>query len=141
MNTPLYFEVQKQWSENDFPMSGIVIAAILEGKLSGNQDSKMVVISDGDFAVGNPQGGGQLPEDNINLLVNSIDYLSDDTGLIDLRTKGIASRPIKKLDDSTRVLLKWLNFLTPIVLLILYGMIRMQSNRNRRIKRMEVSYE
>ena len=139
--TPLYFNVQKQWQQSDFPMSGLVVAAIVEGKLSGNTNSKIVLVSDGDFAVGGARGGNQLPPDNINLLVNSIDWLSDDTGLIDLRTKGIFSRPIKNIKDSSRTLLKWLNFLAPIILVIIYGFIRIQINRNKRIKRLEVSYE
>jgi hypothetical protein len=33
------------------------------------------------------------------------------------------------------------NFLLPIVLIIIYELIRMQINRNKRIKRMEVNYE
>ena len=74
-------------------------------------------------------------------MVNSIDWLSDDTGLIELRTKGITSRPIKELNDSTKGLIKWINFLMPIILIIVYGLIRMQINHNKRIKRMEVSYE
>ena len=141
LRTPLYFDVQKQWQLSDFPVSGLVVAGILEGKLSGNLRSRIVLISDGDFAVGNTRGGNQLPQDNISLLVNSIDWLSDDTGLIDLRTKGVTSRPIKELPDSTRAFLKWLNFMLPIILVIIYGLIRMQINRNARIKRMEVNYE
>ena len=141
LRTPLYFNVQKQWQLSDFPMSGLVVAGILEGKLSGNTNSKIILVSDGDFAVGGARGGNQLPPDNINLLVNSIDWLSDDTGLIDLRTKGITSRPIKEMQDSTKALLKWLNFLAPIILIIIYGFIRMQISRNKRIKRMEVNYE
>jgi gliding-associated putative ABC transporter substrate-binding component GldG len=141
LGTPLYFNVQKQWQLTDFPISGLVVAGILEGKLSGNIDSKIILVSDGDFAVGGTRGGNQLPADNINLLVNSIDWLSDDTGLIDLRTKGITSRPIKEMQDSTKALLKWLNFLAPIILILIYGFIRMQISRNKRIKRMEVSYE
>jgi gliding-associated putative ABC transporter substrate-binding component GldG len=137
--TPLYFDVQKQWQLSDFPLSGLVVAGILEGKLSGNAKSRMVIISDGEFAVSQQQGM-QIPPDNINLLVNSVDYLSDDTGLIDLRTKGITSRPIEELQDSTRALLKWMNFLLPIILIILYGLFRMQINRNKRIKRMEENY-
>ena len=101
----------------------------------------MVLVSDGDFAVGSPGGGNQLPKDNVSLLVNAIDWLSDDTGLIDLRTKGATSRPIKELQDGTKALLKWMNFLAPILLIIIYGVIRIQINRNKRIKRMEVSYE
>lgn len=141
LKTPLYFDVQKQWQQTDFPLSGLVVACILEGKLSGDRNSKMIVVSDGDFAVGGPRGGNQLPQDNVNLLVNSVDWLSDDTGLIDLRTKEITSRPIKQMQDSTKVFLKWFNFLAPIFLIIIYGLIRMQINRNKRIHMMEVNYE
>jgi gliding-associated putative ABC transporter substrate-binding component GldG len=140
VRAPLYFDVQKQWTQNDFPMSGIVVAGILEGRLSGNTDSKIIIVSDGDFVI-NGQRGNQLPQDNVNLMVNSIDWMSDDTGLIDLRTKAVTSRPIKNLPDGTKALLKWLNFLLPIVLIIIYELIRVQINRNKRIKRLEVSYE
>jgi len=138
---PLYFDIQRQWSESDFPMSGIAVAGILEGKLAGNANSKIIIVTDGDFAVNGAQAGNQLPQDNVNLLVNSVDWLSDDTGLIDLRTKEVTSRPIRELPEGTRTLLKWLNFILPIVLVISYGLIRMQINRNKRIKRMEVNYE
>ena len=141
LKTPLYFDIQKKWQRNDFPMSSLVVAGILEGKLSGNNNSRIVLVSNGDFATASPQGGNQLPPDNISLLVNSIDWLSDDTGLIDLRTKGITSRPIKQLENSTKAFLKWFNFLAPIILIIIYGLIRMQINHNKRIKRMEVSHE
>jgi len=73
-------------------------------------------------------------------MVNSIDWLSDDTGLIDLRTKGITSRPLDQLEDGQKMLLKWVNFLLPILLIIIYGIVRMQRTRNRRVKRMEEGY-
>jgi len=138
---PLYFDVQRQWTERDFPLSGLVVAGVLEGRLAGNSESRIMVVSDGDFAVTGSRRGSQLPQDNINLFVNSVDWLSDNTGLIDLRTKEITSRPIKELAEGTRSLLKWLNFLLPIILVIVYALFRMQVNRNKRIKRMEVSYE
>jgi gliding-associated putative ABC transporter substrate-binding component GldG len=141
IKAPLYFNIQKQWTQNDFPLSSLIVAGVVEGKLSGNRNSKLILVSDGDFIVGGEKGGNQLPKDNVSLMVNSIDWLSDETGLIDLRTKGITSRPIKELESSTRVILKWLNFLAPIILVIIYGLVRMQINRNKRIKRMEVSYE
>jgi gliding-associated putative ABC transporter substrate-binding component GldG len=141
LKTPLYFDIQKQWQTTDFPMSHLVVAAIIQGKLSGNANSKIVLVSDGDFAVGNPKSGNQLPKDNISLLVNSIDWLSDDTGLIELRTKGVTSRPIKEMEPGTKAFLKWFNFLAPIILIIIYGLIRIQMNNSKRIKRMEVTYE
>ena len=141
LQTPLYFNIQKQWTATDFPMSNLVVAAIFEGKLSGKTHSKIVLVSDGDFAIGNPKAGNQLPPDNVNLMVNSIDWLSDDTGLIELRTKGVTSRPIKEMEAGTKTLLKWLNFLAPILLILIYGLMRVQMNKNKRIKRMEISYE
>jgi gliding-associated putative ABC transporter substrate-binding component GldG len=141
LKAPLYFDIQKQWQLSDFPMSGLVVAAIVEGKLSGSSNSRMVLVSDGDFAVGGSQAGIQLPQDNVSLMVNSIDWLSDETGLIDLRTKGTTSRPIREMEVGTKGLIKWLNFLLPIILIMVYGLIRMQINHNKRIKRMEVNYE
>jgi ABC-type uncharacterized transport system involved in gliding motility auxiliary subunit len=138
--TPLMFEVQKDWNKADFPEKNITMAAAFEGALSGQRpEEKMVVVSDGDFAISGNNQRGQS-EDNISLLVNSIDWLSDDTGLIELRTKGITSRPIDQLEDSTKSLLKYTNFLLPIILVILYGIIRQQRNKNIRVKRMEEGY-
>jgi len=141
LKTPLNFDLQKQWQLSDFPLSSLVVAAVLEGKLAGTNNSKIVLVSNGDFAIGNSQRRNQLPQDNISLLVNSIDWLSDNTGLVELRTKEITSRPLKHLANSTVSLLKWLNFLAPIILIIVYGLIRMQLNHRKRIKRMEVSNE
>jgi len=141
LRAPLYFDIQKQWTQIDFPMSNLIVAAVVEGKLSGNINSKLIVISDGDFAINGTQRGSQLPPDNVSLLVNSIDWLSDETGLIDLRTKEVTSRPIKELSDGTKTFLKWFNFITPVILILIYGLMRMQINRNKRIKRMEVNYE
>lgn len=141
IRAPLYFDVQKQWTMSDFPLSKLTVAGILEGKLADEGYSKMIIISDGDFAVNGPQRGNRLPEDNVSLLVNSIDWLSDETGLIELRTKEVTSRPIKEMPDGRRAFLKWFNFLSPVIIIIAYGFARWQVNRNKRIKRMEVSYE
>ncbi len=134
-----YINVFKEWTDNDFPLTNLTLAATLEGPLSGNMNSRMVVIADADFPIASQQ---QTPNpDNINLMVNSIDWLSDDTGLIDLRTKGAMSRPIKEdLSDGKRTFLKYLNFLLPIFIIIIIGIIRFEIRRNQRIKRMEVGY-
>ena len=101
----------------------------------------MVVIANGDFAVnGEGQMAQQLPADNVNLMVNAIDFLSDDTGLIELRTKGISSRPLDATEDGTKTFYKYLNFLLPILLIVAYGFIRVQMKRSQRVRRMEESY-
>ena len=125
---PLFFNISKQWGNSDFTMSSIPVAVAMEGNISGNTYSKMVVFSDGDFAVnGEGQGAQQLQPDNVSLMTNAIDWLSDDTGLIELRTKGVTSRPLDaQLEDGTKLLVKYANFLVPIALIILFGIIRFQ---------------
>lgn len=141
LSTPLIFNVQKQWGTSDFNQKNIVLAAVFVGKFNGSsQLGKIVVIGNGDFAVSQNKNQ-KVQDDNVSLFVNSIDWLSDDTGLINLRTKGITSRPIKDLEDSTKTLLKYLNFFLPIVLIILFGIFRIQHNKNIRIKRMEEDYD
>lgn len=129
MSTPAYFNVQRNWKRQDFDKKDLVVGAALEGKLEGNVDSKLVVFSDGDYAISGQRG---KQPDNINLMVNSIDWLSDDTGLITLRTKTITSRPIETLEDLEKSLLKYLNFLLPILLIIGFGIFN--SIRNNIIK-------
>ncbi len=140
VNAPQYFNVQKQWDESDFPLDKQTVAGVLEQKHPNGNTSKICVISDGDFGV-NGNERQRIQPDNVNLMVNAIDWLSDDTGLINLRTKGIQYRPIDQLEDGTKTLLKYLNFLLPIALVIIYGIVRLQINTNKRIKRMQENYE
>jgi ABC-type uncharacterized transport system involved in gliding motility auxiliary subunit len=140
-SVPVFINVQKEWTNSDFPLPGQTVAARLEGPIESEVQSKIILITDGDFAInGEGQDAQQRSADNISLMVNAIDWLSDDTGLIDLRTKEVTSRPLKDLEEGQSTFLKWLNFLLPIVLVLIYGIIRMQIRRHKRIKRMEVGY-
>ncbi len=140
-----YFDViNKKWTSADFNRPNITVAGILEGKLAGDTYSKMIVYSDGDFAV---TGGGrqQQSPNNISFLVNAVDWLGDDTGLIELRTKGVVSRPIdqKYLTEEAsgkRNMIKYLNFLLPIVLIVLIGIFMMQRRKAIRMRRMQEEY-
>ncbi len=141
ITAPTFFDIRNLPSS--FTQSNIVAGGVLEGPIVGNTPSKMVIIGDGDFAV-TGQGASSNP-DNINLLVNGIDWLSDDTGLIDLRTKGVASRPIdpEYLGEEAagkRSNIKLLNFALPIALIIIYGFWRFNRQRNLRLRRREESY-
>ena len=140
-NSPVYFDVGKNWNENDFPQSNLIIAAAIEGRLNGDMPAKMVVFGDGDFAVvQDPQNMQNINPENVSLLTNSIDWLTDETGLISLRTKEITSRPIKEMEDSKKSFLKWLNFLLPILVIIVIGLFRWQAQNIKRINRMQENY-
>lgn len=137
----------REWTAADFSAAGIPVAALIEGPFSSayadvdtvavdvteGQPTALAVIGDGDFIV-NGEGQQQqlLPEDNVSLMLNSIDYLADDTGLIALRTKGVTNRPLAVLEASTRTLLKYLNVFVPILLVVGYGVVRYQRRQARR---------
>jgi gliding-associated putative ABC transporter substrate-binding component GldG len=137
-SVPAYFNLQRRWTRGDFPLLSQVLGGVLEGSIAGDGLGRMVVIGDGDFAVN--ENGQQVNPDNISLLVNGIDWLSDDTGLIELRTKGVSSRPIRQMEDTTRTLVKWLNFLVPILLVLIYGLYRYQYRKNQRNMRLEANF-
>ncbi len=143
VNAPVFFDIQKQWADADFPLANVTVGAVIEGPLAGQAFSRIVIIGDGDFPVSGQQG--RQNEDNISLMANSIDWLSDDTGLIELRTKGVASRPIeqKYLGEeaaSDRAFYKYLNFGLPILLVLFYGFFRYQRQKTQRLKRMQEAY-
>ncbi|MFA3784019.1 GldG family protein [Melioribacteraceae bacterium 4301-Me] len=139
---PVYFNAARSWSSADFTMGSLPVAAIAEGKLAGNKNSKLVVIGSGQFIInGSGQNAQQLEPDNVNFVSNAIDWLSDDTGLVQLRTKGVTARPIDpSLEDSTKTLLKYLNFLIPIFLVIGYGIFRYQMNLKKKNKLISENY-
>jgi gliding-associated putative ABC transporter substrate-binding component GldG len=138
--TPLYFDINHKWEESDFPLKKLTVAGAIIPK-QGSKEGKIIVISDGNFAInGEGQEQQQVQPDNIHLMVNSIDWLSDDTGLIDLRTKGTTLRLLDQIDDGKKTFLKYFNFFLPILLIIGYGIFRVNHNRSIRIKRMEAKY-
>jgi gliding-associated putative ABC transporter substrate-binding component GldG len=134
---PTMFDIQKEWTQADFPKSNISMGGLVEK--GGPNGWKMVVYGDGDFAVNQQDGRGMSP-DNINLLVNSVDFLSDDSGLSELRTKGATTHPIKEVEDGTRSMFKYANFLIPVLLVLIYGFIRSQRTKSIRIQRMQERY-
>ena len=105
-------------------------------KESGN--GKILVVSDGDFIRNeiNPRSG--LPQSlgfypfaqeslfaNEDFMLNALSYMLDDEGIITARNKEIKIRPLNKVKIA-REKLQWqiINLVSPIVLVILYGLVR-----------------
>ncbi|MAP81491.1 MAG: gliding motility-associated ABC transporter substrate-binding protein GldG [Aequorivita sp.] len=136
---------------NEFNAGEVPLAVLLEGEFTSvyknrvkpvklkntkNRDegkaAKMVVISDGDVIKNQLQGNRPLElgfdkmtnqfYGNKEFLLNTVNYLLDDTGLINIRTRQIAVPFLdsqKIVDERT----KWqtLNILLPLGLLALFG--------------------
>ncbi|MEL6673853.1 MAG: Gldg family protein [Bacteroidota bacterium] len=129
---PTFFTGEREWTQQDFASGEQNLAVWLKGDFGNGNEGRMVVVSDGDFPVDQGQQG-TLP-DNLNFFVNAIDWLTDDTGLIELRTKGVTARPIGEVEDGTRNFLKGLNMLLPLLIVIIYGFIRFQRRKVQRLK-------
>lgn len=95
-------------------------------------DSKMLVISDGDVIKNDIQGGKPLElgfqrytgntYGNKEFLLNAVNYLLDDTGLIDIRSKEINLAFLDK-EKSAAQREQWqlINLAGPVLLLVIFG--------------------
>ena len=140
VQAPSFIDIQKRWSQNEFNMGVQSLAVALEGLEGGF--GKMVVIGNGDFFInGSGQQMRQVAPDHVNFASNAIDWLADDTGLIDLRTKGITSRPLDSVEDGTKEAIKYANVFAPILLLLIYAFVRRLKNQRKRQKWMQGNFE
>jgi ABC-type uncharacterized transport system involved in gliding motility auxiliary subunit len=145
-HAPVLINVDRRWTQNDFHASHIPVAASLEGPIGGGASTRMVVITDGNFIVNGPPqrgdagggGGRELAPDNVNFLSNAVDWLTDNTGLISLRTKAVTARPLHEVSEGAKAFIKYLNFLLPVVLAVGYGLYRARRNRMIRLERMKM---
>ena len=60
------------------------------------------------------------------------DWLSEDEGLISIRSKDVSVRPLKVVEDSTRGIVKFLNIFLMPLLVVLFGVARWQIRKQNR---------
>jgi gliding-associated putative ABC transporter substrate-binding component GldG len=138
LKLPLTIDINREWTEADFTDAEFLLGGIFEPVETGGKAGKIILFSDGDFFVnGRGQDAHEVQPDNINLIMNAIDYLTDQSGLMELRTKEVTSRPLDELDDSRKAAIKYTNFLLPVILALAFGIYRYQRNRMIRAQRME----
>ncbi len=99
-------------------------------------DTKMIVISDGDIIKNDllPGSGKPLPlgmdrfgqtYGNKNFIMNCINYLCDDSGLISVRSRELTLRLLdKKKVKNERLKWELINTFVPLLLIILFGLIQ-----------------
>lgn len=98
--------------------------------------TSLIVISDGDVAVNevNPRNGMPLPLGfdpftnttlaNEDLIMNALNYLADDAGLILARTREVKIRPLDKARvDKDRIWWQAFNLVTPLVFILVFALL------------------
>ena len=102
-----------------------IIVAATSKLTSGGE---LMLVSDSKFLT--DEGGGGSGENGIFIL-NAVDYLAGDQGLIALRSREITNRPLEEFDDDTRIRWKWINILLPSLLVVGAGIFHMRREKNR----------
>lgn len=85
---------------------------------ASQKPSKVVLIGDADLA----NEEQRPPKDNITFFVNLIDFLSDDSGLAQIRSKDTSDAPIEEVSDGTKKFIKYFNLIFPPVSVLLVGL-------------------
>ncbi len=152
VGTPSIIELQsiaKEEKEADFTDGSLLFGVLLEGSFKSNYkdrtlpfafngfreqspQNKMVIIADGDIAKNQIARGRPLELNrdkwtnqqfgNKDFLVNTMDYLLDDIGLLELRNRSIDLRFLNKQKAyEERTFWQGINLLAPAVILLLFG--------------------
>jgi len=147
---PYYLQPQQQWTLNDFPEARIPLAATAIGMFSSHYNehpvpdsglgalpvlqshspvNRMVVVADSDFM---RDRSSRSPE-NLAFFLNIVDWLSQDEGLITIRSRESTSRPLDPtISDGARWRYKYLNILGPSLLVVVFGVVRWRVRKSRR---------
>jgi len=142
-------EVAKKPSQKDYNNGNQILGVLLEGEFTSaytnrvkpfetnlhkekSTSNKMVIISDGDIIAnqvfqGSPLDLGldkwtKIRYGNAPFLMNTINYMLDDSGLVNLRSKNIQLQFLDKQKAfKERTFWQLINVVTPLVLLAIFG--------------------
>ncbi|MBD3166490.1 hypothetical protein GF324_07820 [bacterium] len=93
--------------------------------------TRMVVVGEANFIrddyLSNPA--------NLYLVLNSFDWLLNDTDLISLRTREVSMRTLREVPDTAKQVIKYINWFLPPVLMIVLGIVYYFVRRNKRQRR------
>jgi ABC-type uncharacterized transport system involved in gliding motility auxiliary subunit len=145
LNVEQFQNLKKSTFDSLFSNKGYVVGAVFEGNYNSfytgkpvpqdttqgsipyteafiptsTKSSKIIAIGDADFINEEQQ---RLQKDNILFFVNMVDYLVDDVGLAQIRSKDTSEAPIEEVSDSTKKLIKYTNLILPPVVVLLIGL-------------------
>ncbi len=150
--TPLFFTSNKSGTmEQFFSLNPVqnpafntlneskkILAALSEIKHSNDDSiSQIILVGDSRFIL--DDAGGGIAENTI-FVINSVEYLMGDSGLISLRSREITTRPLNQdITDRSRKNWKWANRLLPAGLILVLGLFRLRKDK-KRAKMLEQMY-
>jgi gliding-associated putative ABC transporter substrate-binding component GldG len=138
---PMHRYTLEELSESNIPLAVVVDGSFksfftgknftadqTESALDKSPNTRIIVVGDGDFMNDNVARN----PDNLALFANTVDYLTDDAGLITIRSKNVELPSLEEVSDGTKKTVKYGNLLLPPVIVIAYGLFRWRSRRARK---------
>lgn len=147
-------DLRKNLEPDKFNMKNLPVAYLLEGNFTSiyknrflpdgveksgyleNGTSKLVVISDGDYARNYLDPSNRQPLEvgfdpylknkfaNEDFLMNTLAYLVEEDGIIQARNKEITVRPLDKVQiNQSRLKWQMINIISPLIILLVAGLI------------------
>lgn len=107
------------------PADSMINSAVLPPTLREVADNRIIVVGDADCASDN----GMRNPANAAFVLNIVDWLSQEEGLIAIRSRNVAARPLDEVSDGNRTLIKYANVFGPPLLVIMFGLWHWQSRR------------
>ncbi|MCC7430078.1 Gldg family protein [bacterium] len=153
----LYPQDPSQINKNDYNLGKQALAVSVSGKItsafaSGNrpqfmrpdstfgddiqptlletENARVFVVGDGDFM----QENFKNQPDNINLFLNSVDWLASSEGLISIRSREVTDRKIEEITDGKKDFIKWGNSIGLPLLVLVFGLVRWQVRKNHKVE-------
>lgn len=99
-----------------------------------SEETRLVLVGDGDFLNEEViQGIGQQWPGNLAFGLNLVDWLAQDDALLTIRAKTIEPRPLQPVSDGAKPLIRYFVILGPVLLVLLFGLLRWHFRRQRQI--------
>ncbi|MFH2036658.1 MAG: GldG family protein [Candidatus Zixiibacteriota bacterium] len=156
-SVPIDISPDKKYFAEDFPNKNIPLAVTLTGhiesyfndqyipqyagadtvsqiatpeKVDFTDDARLVVIGNGSFITDEHRQNTA----GFVVLMNIADWLTQDKGLISIRSKQVGGRTLELTSDGTKRAVKYINMFAMPIIVILFGLIRWRFKKSRRTK-------
>ncbi|MEW5875662.1 MAG: GldG family protein [Candidatus Zixiibacteriota bacterium] len=105
--------------------SGVDLASLPAHKAKGDP-SRLVAVGDAEFCLDQ-----QITRNPANAAIfqNIVDWLTQEEGLITIRSRDVVSRPLDTVSDGGKQAIKYANIFGPPLLVVALGLIRWQARR------------
>jgi gliding-associated putative ABC transporter substrate-binding component GldG len=154
---PVDISPEKKYFNEDFPESNLPLGAVLSGhiesyfndqyipefagtdtisitetpeKIDRTDDARLVVIGSGSFVTDDHRQSST----GFIVMLNIADWLTQDKGLISIRSKQVGGRTLEVTSDGTKKSVKYINMFAMPIIVVIFGIARWQIRRSRKNK-------